>query len=401
MKRVFFLLMILSVSLSISSCGGLDSSLEIIESVRKEFAPDNRVAVFQVTAERESGRVLLRGETNLPQAMSTLEARLKEKGISFMNEVRVLPDREALDNRCWGVITVSVANIRVTPANSAEMATQAILGTPVRLYKKNEKGSYYYVQTPDGYLGWIDNGSVQPMNDKAFESWKESSRILFLEDYGYVYSSPDDQSRRVSDLVAGSILVTTGQKNGYLSVVFPDGRKGYVSEKKSMNFDRWLATRNPTPENIIETSYRYMGTPYLWGGTSTKMMDCSGFIKTVFFLNGIILPRDASQQVLEGTLLTENVDELSNVPPASLVFFGRRATDNSPWRVWHVGLWLGNGMMIHEDGPLKIESLNPDVSPFNQKRYETFYSARDFLNAIGKGYIIPVAKHDWYVNQKR
>lgn len=57
--------------------------------------------------------------------------------------------------------------------------------------------------------------------------------------------------------------------------------------------------------------------------------------------------------------------------------------------------------MIHEDGPLKIESLDPDAASFNQKRYETFYSARDVLNAIGKGYIIPVADHDWYVHQER
>jgi len=401
MKRIVFFLIVLSANLFISSCGELDSSLEMIESVRKEFAPDKRVAIFNVTTVRERGRVVLRGETNLPSAMVTLETKLKEKGFSFTNEVRLLPDSEELDNRCRGVITVSVANIRVKPSNSAEMATQAILGTPVRLYKKNERGSYYYVQTPDGYLGWIDNSSVQPMNEKAFDSWRQSSRIFFLEDCGYVYSSPDNQSRRVSDLVAGSILVKTGQKNGYISVVFPDGRRGYVFEKESMDFNQWLASRKPTAEAIVETSYRYMGMPYLWGGVSTKMMDCSGFIKTVFFLNGIILPRDASQQVLEGDLLTENVDDLTNVPPASLVFFGRRATDDSPWRVWHVGLWLGDGLMIHEDGPLKIESLDPDAASFNQKRYETFYSARDVLNAIGKGYIIPVADHDWYVHQER
>lgn len=131
-----FFLIVLSANLFISSCGELDSSLEMIESVRKEFAPDKRVAIFNVTTVRERGRVVLRGETNLPSAMVTLETKLKEKGFSFTNEVRLLPDSEELDNRCRGVITVSVANIRVKPSNSAEMATQAILGTPVRLYKK-------------------------------------------------------------------------------------------------------------------------------------------------------------------------------------------------------------------------------------------------------------------------
>lgn len=399
MKRLVFLLSMVVLSHFMISCGSVDKSFQIIEEVRNQFAPDKRVAVFDITADRENGRLVIRGETNLPAALNTLETKLKEKGITFTNDVRLLPDLEELDNRNWGVITVSVANIRVTPSNAAEMATQAILGTPVRLYKRNDKGSYYYAQTPDGYLGWIDNSSIQPMDKKTFDTWRQSSRIIFLEDYGYVYSSPDNQSRKVSDLVAGNLLMKRGKEGSFFHVVFPDGREGYVADSKSMDFKRWLKTRNPSTENIIETAHRFMGIPYLWGGASTKMMDCSGFTKIVFFLNGVILPRDASQQVTEGIFLTENVDELENVPPASLVFFGKEATENSPWRVWHVGLWLGEGLMIHEDGPLKIESLDPDTTPFNQRRYDTFYSARNFLDAIGSGQIISIADHEWYLNK--
>ena len=55
-----------------------------------------------------------------------------------------------------------------------------------------------------------------------------------------------------------------------------------------------------SPETIVATAYRFFGVPYLWGGTSVKGMDCSGFTKTVYFLNGVLLPRDASQQVARG-----------------------------------------------------------------------------------------------------
>ena len=69
--------------------------------------------------------------------------------------------------------------------------------------------------------------------------------------------------------------------------------------------------------------------PYLWAGTSIKGVDCSGFSKSVYFLNGYMLLRNASQQYKTG----EPVDVsqgLDNLQPADLVFFGREATEDKP-----------------------------------------------------------------------
>lgn len=398
MKRAVFLLTLMILFTSISSCSRPEEGIHIIEMVQQEFAPDKRVAIFDVTGNVNKRTLYLTGETNLPAAIKSLEEKLTDAQITFVNDIRILPDKKDLKNKTWGVITVSVANIRMEPSNAAEMATQAILGTPVRIYKKTEKGNYYRVQTPDGYLGWIDNNSVRLMDQRQFDAWRDASKVIYLEDHGYVYERPG-VNKRVSDLVAGSLLEKIQSVKEYVIVAFPDGRRGVIPDTEVKDFKEWLETRNPTITSILKTSERYMGTPYLWGGASTKMMDCSGFTKTVFFMNGVIIPRDASQQVNEGILLTENVDWLEKVPEASLVFFGRKATEDTPQRVWHVGIWIGNGQMIHEDGPLKIEALDPILPSFNKNRYDTFFSARNYLDALGTGQIVWIKDHEWYVSK--
>lgn len=53
-------------------------------------------------------------------------------------------------------------------------------------------------------------------------------------------------------------------------------------------------------QSIIRTAYTMIGIPYLWAGTSSKGVDCSGLVRTVLFMHDIIIPRDASQQAYVG-----------------------------------------------------------------------------------------------------
>src|SRR5205085_814257 len=103
------------------------------------------------------------------------------------------------------------------------------------------------------------------------------------------------------DLVSGNLLKLLAKEKDFYKVEYPDGRVGYIPQNQANYYDQWVKRPNPTANQVLTTAKTLLGVPYLWGGTSIKGVDCSGFTKTAYFLNGIIIPRDASQQALVGT----------------------------------------------------------------------------------------------------
>ncbi len=390
---IFFISLIVS-TLFAQEENEMDRIKSVIKELENKYALDTRTAIFKINVEQENANYILKGETDFADAKEELLQKLNK--FNIIDQIKTLPDSE-LGEDIYGIIDLSVANLRTKPKDQAEMASQALLGTPIKVLKK-ERG-WYLVQTPDEYISWIDNGGFFRVNYDSLTAWNNSKKIIYLNDFGFSYSKADENSERVSDLVIGDILKYSGKEKDFCKVAYPDGKKAFIKSQDCKLFNEWLNEVNPTAENIIKTASSFMGIPYLWGGTSAKGMDCSGFTKTVFFLNGIVLPRDASQQVNIGEPINTK-DKLENLKPGDLLFFGRKANDTTNQKITHVAIYIGDGDFINASGKIRIDSFSKDKPNYSAYRDDSFVCAKRVLNSIGSRGVITISNNKFYNLEK-
>jgi gamma-D-glutamyl-L-lysine dipeptidyl-peptidase len=349
----------------------------LLQEASQQLAPDRRTQVFDVQGELRGKTLVIRGEIHSQELKEQLIRFLKAKrDYVIVDSLVVLPASD-LGGRIYGLATQSVINMRAKPDHAAELGSQALLGTPLKVLKREH--SWYYVQTPDDYLGWVNDG-LQLLDAGEFQRWTGRPKAIVTAEFGFSRHTPEPGSPVVSDVVAGDILALRSNARAAYEVEYPDGRVAFLSKEIAEPYERWLAAANDTPERIIATAKRFIGIPYFWGGASCKALDCSGFTKTVYFLNGVLLPRDASQQALVGRPLTVEKD-FAALQKGDLLFFGMRATAERKERVTHVAIALGGGKFIQEDGDVRINSLDENDPEYSANRRETFLSARRIIGA--------------------
>lgn len=386
MKRILFNLALMAFAPGVimaSTIGDREIPAKVQQlndSLKQIYAPDGRVAIFKIDYSFAGKNVMLRGMTTSPLAKDALLGELKKADYQVMDCIELLPDAEGLEGKTYGIVNVSVCNIRVDGDFSSEMTTQALMGMPVRVLKKD---GWYYVQTPDNYIAWVHRVGIHACTKEELTAWNEAEKVVVTGHYGFVYSEPNLKSQTISDIVAGNRLKYEGKKGAFYKVTYPDGRSGYIQKNMAMIEKDWRASLKQDAASIIKTAHTLIGVPYLWAGTSSKGVDCSGFMRTSLYLHDIIIPRDASQQAYEG----EHIDiapDFSNLIPGDLIFFGRKATPERKERVVHVGMYIGNKRFIHSQGDVRINSFDPEDELFDSYNLGRLLFAARVLPYINK-----------------
>jgi hypothetical protein len=255
------------------------------------------------------------------------------------------------------------------------------------------EGSWLYIQTPDSYLGWITGSTLSVLSTQEMIAWRNASRVISLANYSLVYAD-EKENAVVCDIPLGSIIEKTSDKPRHYQVILPDGRSGFVRRSEYAVFDEWLGSTQASVASLEAYGRGLMGVPYLWGGTTAFGLDCSGFMKTIFFVNGMILARDASLQVRHGVEVESSITDYSRLEPGDMIFFGNQTSR----RVGHVGLYLGDGEVMHESGRVRIDNLDRSRDNFSNYLATTYLSARRVLGLPSQPGLMAVKDHPWYVS---
>jgi cell wall-associated NlpC family hydrolase len=257
-----------------------------------------------------------------------------------------------------GICRVSVAPLRSTDSDRAEIVSQLLFGDYVRILEKTEKW-FRVQQAYDGYEGWVD-----------------FRQLASIAEEDYLTRVANDNADYLAPATALNTIKASDGSIYYLaaSSSLPNYTEGYCllgKQRFEVNFQP-LSVNYNQPKNhqlqnndlqntIVEHALFYLNAPYLWGGKTLFGIDCSGFVQAVFKMAGIKLQRDASQQALEGSL----VDFLPAVNAGDVAFF-----DNAEGRITHVGILLNSKEIIHASAKVRIDPID-DQGIFNKelKRY--------------------------------
>ncbi len=233
-----------------------------------------------------------------------------------------------------GVVVKPVASMYSHPTEETDVVSQAIYGTNVDVIET--QGAWLRIRTPDDYTGWLPQSSLlQTTTPYAASGNVAQVNALFAN----LYREPNITRHQPLIIVPFEtrlevVAEPEADSRRYLQVRLPDDRAAWIQRG-----DITQAAKPLTIDETIELARRFLGLPYLWGGTSSYGFDCSGFMQMLCRRRGITLPRDAQPQADWSGVRPVEKDELE---PGDLLYFG-----SSPKKITHTGMYIGGGRFIH------------------------------------------------------
>ncbi len=390
--------LLLAVPLFFSACSSRSERTileveQVLDVLHKEYVPDSRVQWWDMDLSIRDDQVVLEGSLANRDIYNKVVEAIDKDFPELRNGLVLLPE-EGDGRLVNGLVNNSVCHLRSEPSSRTEMVTESLLGTPVRILKQTQEKAL--IQLPDGYLGWTNPNEVHALSVEEMEAYKEADKVVFKMQYGFTYSEADESSLPVSDLVLGNILAIKGESGVFYKVAYPDGRPAWVLKQEVMAAKQ-LFYSEARAQDLVVTALAYNGVPYLWGGASTKNIDCSGFASNIYYMHGIQLPRDADQQSHCGRVIKEDYSS-ADLEPGDLLFFGSKATEDNEEMVNHVGIYLGEGEFIHAAGwrdRVSINSMDSTRENYIASYPEIFVRATRILGEQGEAFY-SLSESDYY-----
>ena len=247
------------------------------------------------------------------------------------------------------VVVVPVANMYSRPTEKADVVSQAIYGSNVKLLET--KGEWSRIETADHYRGWTPSRYLRIiLTGNGYATAGPTVQVESL--FANIYAEPDVTKHKpvVTIPFEAKLEVVPGDPKGSgkgTSKGTEESHEGWLHVRLAGQTLAWIQASDvvaePKPLTIqesIELAKRFLGLPYLWGGRSSYGFDCAGFTQMLVRARGINMPRDADQQAAwSGVARIER----KNLQAGDLLFFG-----SSEKQITHTGMYIGDGQFIHD-----------------------------------------------------
>ncbi|TEB04507.1 Gamma-D-glutamyl-L-lysine endopeptidase [Pelotomaculum schinkii] len=238
--------------------------------------------------------------------------------------------------------------------------TMALYGEPVVILERH--GAWLKVAAVEqktrlngqGYPGWAPAAHI--VNSPAYlDALKNLPRIVVVKKTAPIYLD-EALTQAAGEAPYQTRLPLLRENSGFVEVRLPNGGNGYlagedVKAESALTFSR---------SGIVSEARKFLGLPYLWAGTASYGFDCSGFTMRLYQSQGITIPRDADEQALAGTAVARQ-----DLLPGALLFF---AAKGGVGQIHHVGMYIGDGMMIHSPNStstVRVEAM--DSGPYGDE----------------------------------
>ena len=274
--------------------------------------------------------------------------------LSNVEGIMLVGRNNRIGKMCYNeaVVTRSVADLHAKTSRRSERVTQVVLGTPLMVAK--ERRTWLRVTTPDAYRGWIEVAATRRLKFREPRYAFKGRIAVVKSNVAVIYLEPSREARESITVTVDTRLELVSEQTHRCRVRLPGLSYGWIRREdvsiRPAGFNYAVTNRQRT----AESGKRFLGVPYLWGGTTPLGFDCSGFVQLVYKMNGVSIPRDADMQFMIGT----PIDTL-DVAAADLVFFS-----NGSSGITHVGIYLANGEFLHSSGRASGVTINRLNEPF-------------------------------------
>ncbi len=257
------------------------------------------------------------------------------------------------------IINVPVADMYKQTKKNAAVISQAIYYTKVDVLNSARNG-WVLIRTPDNYRGWVRSSNLVYGENNIGKH-----RVKVENLFANIYAKPDTTQHKPLLVVPFSTQLPVKQfyNDRWIQVGLANGDLGWIQSG-----DVAIDPKPLTMQQMLELSHQFVGLPYTWGGSSTYGFDCSGFVQMLYEQMGILIPRDAGQQIKWPYLVKVTKQ---NLRPGDILYFGFNG------KISHEAIYLGDGLIVHDTA-----YKNPivQVSHLNDPYWRSIYITARRLN---------------------